>query len=74
MMTSLNLTRSTCGNRLVEKSPMQAGYPQSLMLRMMLNASRSMARSDFPRLDPQAMSENMRRDLGFIDWNRRDAE
>jgi hypothetical protein len=44
------------------------------MLRMMLNASRSMARSDSPRLDPQAMSENMRRDLGFIDWSRSDAE
>ena len=74
MMTSLNPTRSTCGNRLVEKSPAHVGYPQSLMLRMMLNASRSMARSGTFRLDPQAMSENMRRDLGFIDWNRRDAK
>lgn len=68
-MTSLNLTRSTCVNRPVEDTPTQARYPQSLMLRMMLNASRGMVRSRYPRLDLDAMSDYMKRDLGFMDWS-----
>ncbi|AJD39499.1 hypothetical protein C9413_07565 [Rhizobium sp. SEMIA 4085] len=69
MMTSLNLTRSTCGNRAVEDTTTQARYPQSLMLRMMLNASRKMVRSRYPQLDLDAMSDYMKRDIGFLDWN-----
>jgi hypothetical protein len=73
-MTSLNATQTTRGNRLVEETSQDAGYPQSLMLRMMQNASRSMARSGAPRLDPQFLSENLRRDIGFVDWTNRDRE
>lgn len=67
-MTSLNLTRSTYRNRVVEDTA-QARYPQSLMLRMMLNASRKMVRSRCPQLDLDAMSDYMKRDIGFMDWN-----
>jgi hypothetical protein len=73
-MTSLNATQTTRGNRLVEEASQDAGYPQSLMLRMMQNASRGMAKSGAPRLDPQSMSENLRRDLGIVDWARHDRE
>jgi hypothetical protein len=73
-MTSLNATQTTRGNRLVEETSQDAGYPQSLMLRMMQNASRSMAGSGAPRLDPQFLSENLRRDIGFVDWTNRDRE
>jgi hypothetical protein len=68
MMTSLNLTRSTCVTRPVEDTATH-GYPRSLMLRMMLNASRSIVRSRYPRLDLDAMSNYMKRDLGFMDWS-----
>ncbi|WP_431320961.1 hypothetical protein [Rhizobium sp. YTU87027] len=70
MMTSLNLTRSTRGNPPIEDTSDHAGYPQSMLLRMMLKASRQMARSKYPRLDPEALSETMKRDLGFVDWGR----
>ncbi|MBB3396696.1 hypothetical protein FHT71_003379 [Rhizobium sp. BK060] len=70
MMTSLKLSRSTRGIDPVEDSPDHTGYPQSTLLRMMLNASRQMARSKYPRLDPEALSETMKRDLGFVDWGR----
>ncbi|PKA43914.1 hypothetical protein [Rhizobium sullae] len=69
MMTTLNPTRSTHGNRVAEDTPRQARYPQSLMLRMMLNASRRMVRSRYPQLDLDAMSDYMKRDIGFMDWN-----
>jgi hypothetical protein len=39
------------------------------MLRMMLNASRNMVRRRYPQLDLGAMSEYMKRDIGFMDWN-----
>ncbi len=70
MMTSLSLTRSTRGNHPVEETSDHAGYPQSTLLRMMLNASRQMARSRYPRLDPETMPETMKRDLGFVDWGQ----
>ncbi|KQV84472.1 hypothetical protein [Rhizobium sp. Root1220] len=66
-MTRLNFNQSTSGDRLVEDTPTPPGYPQSLILRMMLDASRKMARTGNPRLDPQAMSATMKRDLGFAD-------
>ena len=69
MMTSLNLTRYAHVNRPVEDTPRHTRYPQSLMLRMMLNASRRMARSRYPRLDLDAMPDHMKRDLGFMDWS-----
>ncbi|OCJ14055.1 hypothetical protein A6U87_26545 [Rhizobium sp. AC44/96] len=73
-MTSLNHTEAKCGNRLAEDASSEVGYPQSLMLRMMMNASRRMARNHHPHLDPRTISENMRRDLGFTDWRLCDAE
>ena len=82
MMTSLKFSTANYGDCLVETSSAHAGYPQSLMLRMMQNASRSMAhsmgrnlgRTGAPRLDPQSMSENLRRDIGVIDWGSCDRE
>lgn len=79
-MTSLNATQSTgqttCGSHRSDEAV--SWYPQSLMLRMMQNASRGMAhsmgRTGAPRLDPQSMSENLRRDIGVIDWDSRDRE
>jgi len=70
MMTSLNLTRSTHANPPVEDTSDHARYPKSTLLRMMMKASRQMARSKYPRLDPEALSETMKRDLGFVDWGR----
>jgi hypothetical protein len=68
MMTSLKLSTAEYSDRLVETSPDDAGYPQSLMLRMMQNASRNMSSRDATRLDPQSMPANMRRDLGLSPW------
>ncbi len=85
-MTSLNATHmmgqtigQTVGsNRHADDGACDAPYPQSLMLRMMQNASRSMGqtmgRSGAPRLDAESLSENLRRDIGFVDWTRRDRE
>lgn len=73
-MTSPSATQPICCNRFVEDASAETGYPQSLMLRMMQNASRIMARSGTAHLDPRSMSESMRRDLGFVDWSRRDSE
>ncbi|APO73002.1 hypothetical protein AM571_CH00145 [Rhizobium etli 8C-3] len=67
-MTSLNPTRSTCRNDVAEDTSTQAKFPQSLMLRMMLNASRNLVRSRYPQLDLDAMSDYMKRDIGFMDW------
>lgn len=69
MMTNLHFTQSTHENRADEHEA--AGYPHSPLLRMMLNASRRMAQNRYPRLDPEAMSETMKRDLGFVDWGHR---
>ena len=74
MMTSLKISTANYGDCLVESSSDSAGYPQSLMLRMMQNASRNMARSDAPRLEPQSMSAAMRRDLGLSGWTCQEAE
>ena len=74
MMTSLKISTANYGDCLVETSSAHAGYPQSLMLRMMQNASRNMARGDVPRLDPQSMSSGMRRDLGLSAWTCQEAE
>ncbi len=85
-MTSLNATQSTgqttCGSHRSDEAVSGNWYPQSLMLRMMQNASRGMAhsmgrnlgRTGAPRPDPQSMSENLRRDIGVIDWGSRDRE
>lgn len=85
-MTSLNTSQimgqtmgqTTRGNHRSDEASSDTWYPQSLMLRMMQNASRSMAhsmrRTGAPRLDPQSMSENLRRDIGVIDWDSRDRE
>jgi hypothetical protein len=81
-MTSLNATHmmgqtmgQTIGsNRHADDGACDAPYPQSLMLRMMQNASRSMGRGSAPRLDAESLSENLRRDIGFVDWTRRDRE
>jgi hypothetical protein len=56
----------SCDNELVEEGLTYAG-PQSLMLRMMLDASRRMLRTGYPRLDPDTMPSYMKRDLGFAD-------
>jgi hypothetical protein len=74
MMTSVKLSTANYGDCLVETSSAHAGYPQSLMLRMMQNASRNMARGDAPRLDPRSMPANMRRDLGLSGWTSREGE
>ena len=74
MMTSVKLSTAKYSDRLVETSSADAGYPQSLMLRMMQNASRNMARGDISRLDPQSMSSGMRRDLGLSAWTCQEAE
>ena len=74
MMTSVKLSTANYGDCLVETSSAHAGYPQSLMLRMMQNASRDMARGDAPRLDPRSMPANMRRDLGLSGWTSQDGE
>jgi len=68
MMTSLNFTRSTRGNHPVDETPCDAGYPQSTLLRMMLNASRQMVLRRYSRLDLETMPEPMKRDLGLVDW------
>ncbi|WP_112944995.1 MULTISPECIES: hypothetical protein [unclassified Rhizobium] len=85
-MTSLNTSQTmgqtTRGNHRSDEASSDTWYPQSLMLRMMQNASRSMAhsmgrnlgRTGAPRLDPQSMSENLRRDIGVIDWGSCDRE
>jgi hypothetical protein len=73
-MTSVKLSTANYGDCLVETSSAHAGYPQSLMLRMMQNASRDMARGDAPRLDPRSMPANMRRDLGLSGWTSQDGE
>jgi hypothetical protein len=73
-MTSVKLSAANYGDCLVETSSAHAGYPQSLMLRMMQNASRNMARGDAPRLDPRSMPPNMRRDLGLSGWTSREGE
>jgi hypothetical protein len=65
-MARLNVSQSTCDNRLVEENQGYAG-PQSLMLRMMLDASRRMVRTGYPRLNLDSMSDYMKRDLGFAD-------
>ena len=49
MMTSVKLSTAKYSDRLVETSSADAGYPQSLMLRMMQNASRNMAGAVNPR-------------------------
>ena len=67
-MTSLNTCQTPRGALRSDEAASDTWYPQSLMLRMMQNASRNMMRSDTPRLDPQSMSENLRRDIGVIDW------
>jgi hypothetical protein len=74
MMTSLKFSTANYGDCLVDSSSDQAGYPQSLMLRMMQNASRNMTRGDAPRLDPQSMSATMRRDLGLSGWTSREGD
>lgn len=89
-MTSLNKSRDmhgdvgrtmgqpTSGNHRSDEALSDTWYPQSLMLRVMRNASRRMAhgmgRRGAPRLEPQSMSENLRRDIGVIDWGSRDPE
>lgn len=77
-MTSLDICptmgQTTSGNRRSDEVASESWHPQSLMLRMMQNASRSMGRTGAPRLDPQSMSENLRRDIGVIDWGCRDRE
>jgi hypothetical protein len=65
-MVRLNISQSTCDNRVVEEALTYAG-PQSLMLRMMLDASRRMVRTGYPQLDLDSMSVYMKRDLGFAD-------
>jgi hypothetical protein len=65
-MARLNLSPATCDNRVVEDAPTYAG-PQSLMLRMMLEASRRMVRTGYLRLDLGSMPDHMKRDLGFAD-------
>ncbi|MDM9626823.1 hypothetical protein QTL95_13015 [Rhizobium sp. S152] len=67
-MTSLNTCQTPRGTLRSEDAVSDTWYPQSLMLRMMQNASRNMSRSGTPRLDPLSMSENLRRDIGVIDW------
>ncbi|KWV41328.1 hypothetical protein AS026_23320 [Rhizobium altiplani] len=68
MMMTLNLSRSTRGNHAVDETSSDTGYPQSTLLRMMLNASRQMAHRRCSRLDPDTMPEWKKRDLGFVDW------
>ncbi|RDJ16905.1 hypothetical protein [Rhizobium grahamii] len=68
MMTSLNPTRSTRGSHPVDEISSDAGYPQSTLLRMMLNASRQMVLRRYSRLDLESMPESMKRDLGFVDY------
>ena len=74
MMTSLKISTANYGDCLVETPSAHAGYPQSLMLRMMQKASRNMARSDAPRLDPRSMPASMRRDLGLSGRTSREGE
>lgn len=89
-MTSLNTCQTmgrdvgrttgqpTSGNHRSDEALSDAWYPRSLMLRVMRNASRrmahGMARRGAPRLEPQSMSENLRRDIGVIDWGSRDRD
>jgi hypothetical protein len=65
-MAGPNFSQSMYDGRLVEEGPTYAG-PQSLMLRMMLDASRRMVRTGYPRLNLDSMSDYMKRDLGFAD-------
>jgi hypothetical protein len=83
-MTSLNAShmtgQTTCGSHRSDEAATDIWQPQSLMLRMMRDASRGMAhsmgrnlgRTGAPRLDPQSMTENLRRDIGVIDWDSRE--
>jgi hypothetical protein len=70
-MASPNLITPSGENSFCAEARRQTLPLQSRLLHSAIKALRHIGRSQpYPRLDLDAMSDYMKRDLGFLDWSR----